>query len=91
MDFEWDPIKAKSNLLKHGIDFADAAVVLDDELAITIADPKVDHEERFVTIGMTPDGRLAVVVYTWRDERIRLISARRATSAERRHYERQGG
>ncbi|MEM8930488.1 MAG: BrnT family toxin [Acidobacteriota bacterium] len=91
MGFEWDPIKAESNVVKYGVDFADAALALEDELAVTIMDPMVDHEERFVTIGMTPDGRLVVVVYTWRGEAIRLISARRATSAERRHYERQSG
>ena len=86
MDFEWDPRKAASNLRKHGIDFADAATVLDDALALTIPE---DHasEDRFVTMGTDALGRLRVVVYTWRGGRVRLISARRATPRERRQYE----
>ena len=86
MEFEWDARKAASNLRKHGIDFADAATVLYDELAVTAADEERD-EEQFVTIGMDALGRLLVVVYTWRGDRVRLISARRATPLERRQYE----
>ena len=86
MALEWDLRKATSNLQKHGIRFADAAFVLHDHLAITVLDED-EHEERWVTIGMDALGRLMVVVYTWRGERIRLISARRATSRERRQYE----
>lgn len=86
MEFEWDARKAALNLRKHGIDFADAAMVLYDELAVTVADEERD-EERFVTIGMDVFGRLLVVVYTWLGERVRLISARRATPRERRQYE----
>lgn len=86
VDVEWDRRKAAANVEKHGVDFADAATVLHDELAVTLAD---DHpsEERYVTIGMDALGRVLVVAYTWRDERIRPISARTATSAERRQYE----
>ena len=61
-------------------------MVLYDELAVTVADEERD-EERFVIIGMDALGRLLVVVYTWRGDRVRLISARRATSRERRQYE----
>ena len=86
MEFEWDPRKAAVNLRKHDVDFADAATVLHDDRAITIPDEGSD-EERFVTIGMDALGRVLVVVYTWRDERPRLISARRATPRERRQYE----
>ena len=86
VEFEWDARKAASNLRRHGIDFADAATVLYDELAVTVADEERD-EERFVTIGIDALGRLLVVVYTWRGERVRLISARRATALERRQYE----
>ena len=68
------------------MDFADAATVLLDELAITLAD-SVEGEERFVTVGMDGVGRLLVVAYTWRAERIRIISARRARPRERRQYE----
>jgi uncharacterized DUF497 family protein len=83
---EWDAEKAADNLEKHGIDFAEAATVLEDERALTVDDDDPD-EERFVTLGMDALGRLLVVVYTWRDEDVRIISARRATPAERRQYE----
>ena len=74
MNFEWDRDKADSNLKKHRIDFADAVTVFDDLNTITIDDP--DHDEnRFFTIGMDAYVRLLVVVYTWRGENIRLISA----------------
>ena len=86
VEFEWDPAKAASNLRKHRIDFADAVTVFDDELAITIPDPD-SEEERFVTTGADAVCRLLVVVYTWREDRIRIISARRATRRERRAYE----
>jgi uncharacterized DUF497 family protein len=86
MEIEWDVRKAAWNHHKHGIDFADAVTVLYDPLALTVPD---DHavEQRSVTIGMDSLGRLLVVVYTWRADRVRLISARRATAGERRHYE----
>jgi hypothetical protein len=84
--FEWDPKKAASNFKKHGIDFADAATVFGDELGVTIPDPHA-AEERFVTIGADALGRLLVVVYVWRGETIRIISARRATRRERKEYE----
>jgi uncharacterized DUF497 family protein len=87
MEYEWDDQKAASNLIKHGVDFADAATALEDEAAITVADELAD-EERFITIGMDVLGRLVVVVYTWRgEETIRLISARKATPQERRQYQ----
>ena len=85
--FEWDEEKAKENLEKHGIDFADAATVFDDTMALTMPDPTSEEEDRFVTLGMDALGRLLVVAYTWRDDRIRPISARKATRRERRQYE----
>jgi len=78
---------AAANLRKHGVDFADAALVLEDDLALTVRDPVGRGEERWVTVGRDPQQRVLVVVHTWRGERIRLISARKATSAERRRYE----
>ncbi|MBW4688193.1 MAG: BrnT family toxin [Komarekiella atlantica HA4396-MV6] len=68
------------------MDFADAVSVFADDAAITIVDEHPD-EERFITIGMDAFGRILVVVYTWRDECIRLISARKATRYERIQYE----
>ena len=86
MDYEWDPRKAIINLRKHGIDFADAVSVFADELALTLRDP-YPGEVRFITLGMDALERLLVVVYTWRGDRIRLISARKATRHERITYE----
>ena len=84
-DAEWDLRKAAANLKKHGVDFADAATVLHDEQAITVRDDEAD-EERYVTIGMDALGNMLVVIYTWRDEQPRLISARPATPQEREQY-----
>ncbi len=78
--------KAQANLRNDRIDFADAATIFEDDLAVTIPDDNVD-EERFVTIGRDALGRVLVVVYTWRDETIRLISARKANAGERQEYE----
>ncbi|MBN1318419.1 MAG: BrnT family toxin [Anaerolineales bacterium] len=86
MTYEWDSAKARTNLRKHGIDFADAATVFSDDYALTIPDDDPD-EERFVTIGMDALGRILVVVFTWRGSNIRLISARRAESHEKKQYE----
>ncbi|MGO9570386.1 MAG: BrnT family toxin [Desulfomonilaceae bacterium] len=86
MKYEWDRDKAEKNLQKHKIDFADAVTALDDEAALTLED-RDSYEERFVTIGMDAVGRILVVVYNWRGERIRLISARKAARSERKQYE----
>ena len=87
MDCEWDPAKARANLRKHGVDSADAVIALEDDLALTIADPDAEGEERFVSLGMDAGGRLLVTVFTLRGKRVRLISSRPATRAERRAYE----
>jgi uncharacterized protein len=84
-EVEWDPRKAAANLKKHGVDFADAATVLHDEEAITIRDDAAG-EERYVTTGMDALGNVLVVVYTWRGDRPRLISARQAKPQEREQY-----
>lgn len=84
-DLEWNPDKAAANRVKHGIDFADAATVLHDENALTILDDS-SGEKRFVTVGFDAIGRLIVVVYAVRGDRVRLISARKATRSERKHY-----
>ena len=86
VSYEWDARKAASNLRKHKIDFADAVMVFEDDSALTIPDEGSD-EERFVTIGMDAFARILVVVYSWREETIRVISARRATPEERRQYQ----
>ncbi len=86
MECEWDPAKSRSNFRKHGIGFADAALVLEDDEALTIRDSD-ELEERWSTIGLDALGRMLVVIYTWRGDRIRLISARGATARERQQYE----
>ena len=83
--FEWDPRKAAANARKHGIQFADAVLLLEDERAVTLRDG-VHGEERWVTIGMDALARILAVVYTWRGNTVRLISARPATPNERRQY-----
>lgn len=83
---QWDSDKAAANLRKHGVDFADAETALHDEMAMTMPDDSSD-DERFVTLGTDALGRVLVVVYEWRDDDVRLISARKASRSERRHYE----
>jgi uncharacterized DUF497 family protein len=87
--FKWDPSKATANLKKHGVDFHEAATVLNDTLSTTY--PDVDHsgaaEPRFVTIGMSERNRILVVAHTEQGEAIRIITARRATRRERKFYE----
>jgi uncharacterized DUF497 family protein len=86
--YEWDPRKAASNFAKHGVHFADAVGVLEDDLAITIEETSA-NEPRLKTLGLDFLGRVLVVVYTWRDDTIRLISARKATATQRAAYERK--
>jgi hypothetical protein len=88
LEFEWDPAKAARNLKHHGVSFDEATTVLRDTLSITMADPDhADAEERFVDIGVSHRGRLLVVSYTEREDRIRIISARPANRPERKSYE----
>lgn len=86
MNYEWDPNKARSNYKKHGVRFADAVGVFEDENAITIQDD-LKSEERFITIGRDFLSRVLVVVFTFRELVIRIISARKATAREQRMYE----
>lgn len=85
-EYEWDPAKARANLAKHGVDFADAVGVFEDDRALTIEDTSTS-EERYKTLGTDFLGRLLVVVYAPRGDRIRLISARKATAPQRNVYE----
>ena len=84
-DFEWDEEKNLSNLKKHGVDFRDAAAIFDDEDRIEFFDAAHSGtEDRYNTIGMVRD--ILFVVYTERRERIRMISARKATPFEKKMY-----
>ncbi len=88
MKFEWNPNKAVMNLRKHSISFQEATTVFDDSLSVAFPDP--DHsigESRYVIIGMSGSGQLLVVSHTDRENRTRIISARRASRHERRFYE----
>ena len=85
-NFEWDPQKARANWLKHDVSFSDAVAALEDEQALTIEDDH-PHEQRFITLGCDAFGRLLVVVYTYRSDTIRIISARKATPGEMKVYQ----
>jgi len=86
--FEWDPEKADSNFQKHGVSFDEASTVFGDPLSLLMPDP--DHsadEERYVVLGVSAQQKLLVVAFAERPPNTRLISARRATRAERKRYE----
>ena len=88
MRFEWDRGKAKSNLSKHGVSFEEAATVFGDPLSLTISDPgHSDEEDRFVTIGVSSKLRTIVLAHTDRGDHVRIVSARQATTRERKDYE----
>ena len=86
--FEWDEKKADQNIRKHSVSFEEAATVFGDPFSITICDPlHSKDEDRFVILGMSNKNRLLVVVHTERGDKIRIISARKATKKEKRQYE----
>lgn len=86
MEFEWDPTKAEANLRKHGVSFARASFVFNDSSRIEYFDSEDDHgEERWITIGLVHP-YLLLVVFTMRNHKIRLISARKANRNEQRRY-----
>jgi uncharacterized DUF497 family protein len=76
MRYEWDPTKAEANLADHGVSFAEAVTVLEDDFALTREDPDSEDEQRFVTLGMSGLANLLVMDYTYREpDIIRIISA----------------
>jgi len=85
--FEWDPIKARKNLEIHGVSFDEASTAFSDDLSLTIYDPlHSDEEDRFILIGNSCKNRLLVIIHTERGNKIRIISARKATKKERKQY-----
>lgn len=87
MRCEWDPPKAEANLRAHGVSFAEAVTVLEDDFALTREDPAAVEEPRFVTLGLSSLGNLLVVVYTYREpDVIRVISAWKANDRQRALY-----
>lgn len=90
IEFEWDPRKAKKNFKKHKVSFAEAATVLHDPLGITVFDPEhSEEEERFISMGMAKSSRVLMVAHTDRENRIRIISARKLDRMERKAYEKE--
>ena len=88
MQFEWDREKAKKNSRKHKVLFDEAMTVLYDPLSATFDDPDhSDDEQRLITVGYSSHGRLLVVSHTERGKAIRIISARLATTQERKRHE----
>lgn len=86
--FEWDEVKAKSNVRKHDVSFEEAVTVFDDLISVTLEDlDHSDHEYRFLTIGCSNLGRVLVVCHCDRPDRIRIINSRVANPRERRYYE----
>jgi uncharacterized DUF497 family protein len=90
MKFEWDKRKAISNIKKHGVPFEEASTVFGDPLSLTIQDPRhSSKEDRYVTIGLSAEFRIIVVIHTDRGDNIRIIRARLATKGEKNHYEKE--
>lgn len=88
LEFVWDPEKAEANRKKHRVTFDEASTVFADPLSLAIPDP--DHserEDRMLLLGTSRLGRLLVISHTWRDRKVRIISAREATRRERNDYE----
>ena len=87
MHVEWDPAKARSNLAKHGISFWDMEPAFNDRFALTMPDVYSVLEERFLLVGRDATRRILTVSYTYRNNAIRIISARLPTKTERKNYE----
>lgn len=86
-EITWDSVKAKSNRLKHRVFFSEVEPVFYDPNAISFEDVNSKGEARFIVIGLDSLARLVVVVYTYRNNVIRIISARKASKAEQKTYE----
>jgi uncharacterized DUF497 family protein len=91
LNFEWDERKNRANKKKHGVDFETAQLVFDDSICVNFVERIIDGEQRWHAIGSVENLIILVVVYTYRDEAIRIISARPASSHERRLYAEAAG
>lgn len=88
LTFEWDKRKELANIRKHGVSFHEASTVFLDPLSMTFFDPDhAEDEDRYITLGMTKNGRLLFVSHADRGDRVRIISAREASKLERNGYE----
>ncbi len=89
MQFEWDPVKAASNVKKHKVTFEVAKTVFYDDFAVQFFDQEHSHlEDRFLLLGMSSDARLLLVCHCEREDGdvIRIIAARKATESEAQYY-----
>lgn len=88
LSFEWDSTKANKNIKIHGVSFDEASTAFKDTLSLTIYDPLHSGDEhRQILIGISYQNRLLVIVHTDRGDKIRIISARKASKHERNQYE----
>lgn len=88
LTFEWDEVKAKANIQKHKVSFEDGKTIFNDPFLFTFTDEKHStNEERFINIGLSANGRILVLTHTERQDKIRIISCRKATAREKKFYE----
>jgi uncharacterized DUF497 family protein len=86
--FEWNEVKAKANAAKHGVDFEEARTIFNDPQLLTFEDfYHSEHEQRYLSLGISSSGRLLIAAHTGEDNVIRLINCRPTTRRERRTYE----
>ena len=89
--FEWDPLKAKNNLLKHQVTFEEASSIFNDPQFITFLDDEHStNEERYISIGISNRNRVLMVGHTERKDKVRIISARKAMDNEEKFYQEAG-
>ena len=86
MNIEYDLAKAESNFRKHGVSFNEAATAILDENALVMEDVDSEDENRWILVGLSGEAQLLTVIYTVRDEFVRIISARKSTKNEARYY-----
>lgn len=88
LTFEWDEVKAKENLKKHGVSFEEGKTIFNDPFVLTFPDAdSSESEDRYINIGLSAKSRILVLTHTERRDRIRIVSCRKATAGERRYYE----
>lgn len=88
LTFEWDEVKAKENLRKHEVSFEEGKTIFNDPFLFTFPDNEHSaDEERYINIGLSVNGRILILTYTDQQDKIRIISCRKATARERRFYE----
>jgi hypothetical protein len=88
LTFEWDEVKSKVNLQKHKVSFEEGKTIFNDPFLFTFPDDvHSSNEDRFINIGLSSNGLILVLTHTERQDKIRIISCRKATARERKFYE----